>query len=66
MSTINVYSYSGPVEEFGRCVTRQWSAQTRATSEKEARSNLSYQYKKQFKKAVNVRVNLPGKITIVG
>lgn len=61
-----IYKYEGPVEEFGKCVTRQWSAQTRAVSEKQARSNLSYQYKKQFNKAANTKVNLPNKIVLVG
>ncbi len=62
----SIYRYDGPVEEFGKCVTRQWSAQTRAVSEKQARSNLSYQYKKQFNKAANTKINLPGKIVVIG
>lgn len=61
-----IYRYEGPVEEFGKCVTRNWVAQTRAVSEKEARSNLSYQYKKQFNRVVNTKVNLPGKIVVIG
>ena len=56
------YSYDGPVMEFNRIVTNKWSSVTRASSEAKARSNLIYQYKKQFGKAPNSKITLPGKI----
>ena len=59
------YSYDGPVFEFGRCVTARWTASTCAESEKKARSNLAYRYKKQFNKVPNTKVDLPGELVAV-
>lgn len=59
------YVYDGPVTEFGRVISNRWSSSTFATSEKKARSNLSFQFKKQFGKAPNVKVDLPAKITVI-
>ena len=58
------FSYDGPVEEFGKCVTNRWQAVTYAPTERKARCNLAYQYKQQFKKLANTKVNLPGKLTV--
>ena len=44
---MNIYSYDGPVMEFDNCVANRWIASTRAVSEKKARSNLTYQFKKK-------------------
>ena len=44
---MNMYSYDGPVMEFDNCVANRWIASTRAVSEKKARSNLTYQFKKK-------------------
>ena len=41
------YSYDGPVYQYGKCVDPRWKGQTMAISEKKARSNLAYQWKKQ-------------------
>lgn len=60
------YSYDGPVEEFGKCVTQRWTASTVAPSEKKALSNLTYQYKKEFGKMPNAQIRLPGKLTVRG
>lgn len=65
MSQWNKYSYNGPVEVFGKCVDNQWYGSTFAPSEKKARSNLEYQYKKQTGKTAATQVKLPGKITLV-
>lgn len=54
------YVYNGPVEEFGRCVSNHWTATTYAVSEAKARSNFEYQFKKQFNRAKNVKITLPG------
>lgn len=63
---MNQYSYDGPVMEFGRCINRQWKGSTYAPSESKARCNLMYQYKKQYRKATDAKITLPGKITITG
>lgn len=60
------YSYDGPVMEFDRVITNNWSASTYAPSEKKARSNLTYQFKKQFNKTASSKITLPGKITRLG
>lgn len=59
------YSYDGPVLEFDTCVADHWKGETMAPSEKKARSNLTYQYKKQNNKIVGIKVTLPGKIKMV-
>ena len=58
------YSYDGPVLEFGRVVTQRWSAATYAPTEGKARSNLTFQYKKQFRREPNTKITLPGKLTV--
>jgi len=58
---MNFYSYNGPVMEFDRCVADRWSGRTYAVSEKKARSNLAYQFKKQYNRAKSCKVTLPGK-----
>ncbi len=56
------YSYEGPVMSFERCVTNKWSSTTYAVSEKKARSNLAFQYKKNNNMCVDTRIALPGKL----
>lgn len=58
------YDYEGPVMEFDTIITRNWRGTTYAPSEKKARSNLAYQYKKQFGRATMSRISLPGKLTV--
>lgn len=60
------YSYTGPVMEFDRVIADNWSGKTWAPSEKKARSNLTYQFKKQFNKVASTKITLPGKIMRVG
>lgn len=59
------YTYDGPVTEFGRCITNRWKASTYAISENKARSNLAYQFKKQYNRASNSKISLPGKIIVI-
>lgn len=59
---MNRYSYKGPVMEFERCVSSNWEGTTYAASEKKARSNLVYQYKRQSNKIAATRITLPGKL----
>ena len=58
------YVYDGPVMIFGRCVASSWYGFTYAVSEKKARCNLEYQFKKQANLTPNSKVELPGKITL--
>ncbi len=59
------YSYEGPVMEFGTCINHHWKGETMASSEKKARSNLVYQYKKQNNRVVQTRISLPGTLKII-
>lgn len=59
------YSYDGPVLEYDICVADHWKGETMAPSEKKARSNLAYQYKKKNNRIASVKVSLPGKIKMV-
>lgn len=63
---MNRYDYEGPVMEFGRCVSNNWKAITFAPSEKKARSNLTYQYKKRHNKIAATKISLPGEVRLVG
>lgn len=45
-----VYRYDGPVMEFDKCISNRWQGETTASSEKKARSNLAYQFKKWAKR----------------
>ncbi len=58
------YLYDGPVKEYDTCVNSRWRGETMAPSEKKARSNLAYQYKKKFGKVVNTRIIFPGKLVV--
>lgn len=58
-----LYTYEGPVYEFENCINQRWRGSTYAESEEKARSNLSYQYKRQHKRSVSCKLRLPGKLT---
>ena len=60
------YYYKGPVYEFERCICEEWTGQTVAVSEKKARSNLSYQFKKKNGRTGNSAIRLTGKIYTIG
>lgn len=63
---MNKYTYDGPVKEFDTIVSDRWVGSTFAVSEKKARSNLTYQYKKRTNRSPASRIILPGKIEMVG
>lgn len=56
------YSYEGPVMEYGKCIATKWKGETSAVSEKEARSNLTFKFKKNTGRAAWSKVTLTGKI----
>lgn len=60
------YEYSGPVTEFGKLIQERWIGSTYAESEKQARSNLAYQFKKNNNRLPTARIGLPGKLVIKG
>lgn len=60
------YSYNGPVMIFDQCVTDRWHGETRAVSERKARCNLLYQWKRDHGLAPNAKVSLPGRIEFIG
>ena len=61
---MNLYLYDGPVMEFDTYVANRWKASTYAVSEKKARSNLAYQYKKKNNKVPNSKITLPGPLVL--
>ena len=61
---MQLYLYNGPVFEFEKLITNNWSASTRAESEKKARSNLAYQFKMKYGRTPNSKITVPGKLTI--
>ena len=61
---MNQYNYDGPVMEFDLCIENHWKASTWAASEKKARCNLAYRYKKQHGKSADTKITLPGKLEI--
>lgn len=55
------YTYDGPVYVHGNCYYRRWTVSTTAPSEKKARSNLIYRFKKENNVFMGTQVDLPGK-----
>lgn len=56
------YTYDGSVKQFGRIIGH-FSGATRASSEEEARKNLTYQAKKARGLIPSSQLTLPDKIT---
>lgn len=59
------YRYDGPVMEFDTLVADHWKGETMAPTEKKARNNLAYQYKKKNNRNSGIKVTLPGTIVKV-
>ena len=59
-----LYMYSGPVNKFGLTVHSHWKGYTYAVSEAKARSNLTFQFKKEFGMTPNTKISLPGKVEL--
>ena len=56
------YAYEGPVLCMDRLVSSKWSGETVAVSEKQARNNLAYQFKKKAGLSPSAKVTLVGKL----
>lgn len=59
------YHYNGPVISFDRCIQTSWEGYTMAESEKKAKSNLIYNYKRINGLMPNAKITLPGHIQVV-
>lgn len=59
------FVYKGPVLEFDKIIANNWEASTLAVSEKKARCNLAYQFKKNHGRTPNTKITLPGKIEVI-
>lgn len=62
MEEMHKYIYDGPVMEFDKLVMDHWKGETIAPSEKKARNNLAYQFKKNNSRITGTKITLPGKI----
>lgn len=62
---MNLYVYKGSVKNFDTVVQRDWEGRTMATTEKRARTNLAFQWKRQHGRSPNYNVTLPGEIAIL-
>ena len=62
---MKLYHYSGPVLEFDKIVSNNWSASTLAESEKKARCNLAYKFKMEHGKIPRSKISIPGKLIII-
>ena len=59
---MNLYLYDGPVTSFGTMVTNRWKGSTYAMSDRKAKSNLAFQYKKQRHLQPGSKIELPGEV----
>ena len=59
------YEYDGPVLEFQKVLAYRWHGITYAMNPEKAKSNLTFQFKKEHKRFANQKVTLPGDLTIV-
>lgn len=62
---MNRYVYDGPVMEFGNCVSKRWSGETFAESEKKARSNLSFRWKREHGRSAGCKITLSGNVKLI-
>lgn len=62
----HLYAYSGAVTSFGNIIVQYWYATTYAVSADKARSNLIYRFKKENNKLPTAKIELPGKISLIG
>ena len=62
---MSTYRYCGPVKEFDNIINNKWEATTHAFSEKKARNNLIYRYKREHGKSADSKITLPGEVIVV-
>lgn len=59
------YIYDGPVMEFNTCIADHWKGETIAPTEKKARSNLIFQFKKNNQRIPGSKISLPGNLKMI-
>lgn len=59
---LKFYTYEGPVMMFGICLADRWKGETWASSMKKARSNLTFQFKRQTNRLGTSNIYLSGEI----
>lgn len=62
---MNKYIYKGSVTEFDKCIQNNWSGETMANSERKAKSNLIFQWKKSHNRNLNTKINLPDEVVLI-
>ncbi len=58
-----LYTYCGAVFKYDQLVADSWFGQTQAASEKQARSNLAYQFRKIMGYSPAVPLRLTGRLS---
>ena len=59
------YIYDGPVYEFNRLLNDRWKGETKAPSAEKAKSNLTYQFKKNTNCQANTKIRLTDEVKMV-
>ncbi len=59
------YRYIGPVMGNDRCMQEKWEGETTAVSEKKAKCNLTYRWKKQHGYAPTFPISLPMSLIVI-
>ena len=59
------YIYDGPVYEFNHLLNDHWKGETKAPSAEKAKSNLTYQFKKNTNRQANTKIRLTGEVKMV-
>lgn len=62
---MNVYIYDGPVFQFNQMIMEHWAGETTAPTEAKAKSNLTYQFKKQHNILPSAKITLPGEVILI-
>ena len=62
---VKKYRYKGPVMGEDRCMQEDWEGVTTAVSERRAKSNLMFRWKKQHGYLPTYPISLPMSLTIV-
>lgn len=66
MENKQLYIYSGPILQFGKCIGKVEGCKTFAASPKKALSNVAYNYKKQHGLTPSARIELVDKYLSAG
>ena len=61
----NRYIYDGPVYEFNNLIAEHWRGETVAPTAQKAKSNLTYQFKRQTNRVVGSKIKLTGEVKMV-